>query len=156
MRFQAESHGEPDSRCGRQRHRQVSVNMRPASETSAEILFHKICMCSPTALSKRHCLPVSTITAEYISCGSGGRERQAQHALRKAAVIGIAERFCAHCLFPWQVTLVILAWSNLRWGIGILPRQRGGYVPRRLSYVGGPVAGASGDAPATPWACLFR
>jgi len=56
MRFQAESHGEPDSRCGRQRHRQVSVNMRPVSETSVEILFHKICMCSPTALSKRRCL----------------------------------------------------------------------------------------------------
>ena len=30
--------------------------MRPVSETSAEILFHKICMCSPTTLSKRRCL----------------------------------------------------------------------------------------------------
>ena len=49
-----------------------------------------------------------------------------------------AERFFVHRLSPWQVTLVIaFARSNLRWVIGILPRQTGVYVPRRLSHVSG-------------------
>lgn len=55
-----------------------------------------------------------------------------------AADVCIAERFFVHCLFPWQVTLVIaFAWSNLRRIIGILPQQTGVYVPRRLSHVNG-------------------
>jgi hypothetical protein len=52
----------------------------------------------------------------------------------------------------WQVTLVITcAPSNLRWVIGILPRQTGVYVPRRLSHVSGPATWLA--IRVAPWAC---
>src|SRR6202008_2966301 len=88
--------------------------------------------------------PAFASTAEYIPYGLGRRERQARHAMGRAAGIGIAEASVHIACSPWRVALVIpCAGSNLRWGIGTLPRQTGVYVPRRLSHVSGPVTCAS-------------
>jgi hypothetical protein len=62
--------------------------------------------------------------------------------MRRAAGIGLAERFYAHCLFPMTGRSrhpFRMLESTL--GTGTLPPQPGVYVPRRLSHASGPVTG---------------
>jgi hypothetical protein len=142
---------EPNSRCGRQCHQRY-VSIRATSETSAEIVLHTICMCSPPFLSKRRYLPRPQAQRESIPYGP--EDEKARHSTLCEGPIARSCRTIVRTLpVPHGGVAVVapLAWSNLRWGIGTLPRQTGVFVPRRLSHVSAPVTGPVGTGmPATP------